>query len=313
MSIPNVVMPWSHNPVAFSADAVTPADAPTGPDAAPVAAALFNAGFVDSAFALVAANPDHEALCALADGWQATRTADAALATMIANGAGVVVPSVSVRDDGAPRFVVYIADSELATLALQQEHGEHGVDSELRLFLDEALRDGDRFIDAAPGDGFAALSAASHAAAVSVIALCSDAALRDALEASAQQSGVDTAITARTGTSLAQVPTAPASSGSTTMLHVGSAAAVAAMLSSVRGALERREIGVVAWRCGRADEVGRDAEALQIAAAVLGLFGFQHFALADGAQGTELVPAESMASNTMIFSLEPGYLTQFAA
>ena len=309
MSMPNVVMPWSHNPVAFSSSAVAAA----GPDVAPIAAALFSAGFADSAFALAAANPDAAALRELAEGWRVTRSADAALAAMIADGAGAVVPSVSVRDDGAPRFVVHIADTAAAATALRTEHGEHGVDSELRLFLDEALRDGDRFVDTAPGDGFAALSAASGAVMVSVIALCADVAQRHSLEASARLSGVEASLTARVDASLESVPTAPAGSGGTTMLHVGNASAVAPMLRGVRAALERREIGVVAWRCGRADETGRDAEALQIAGAVLGLFGFQHFALADGDNGTELVPAESMASNTMIFSLEPGCLARFAA
>ena len=85
------------------------------------------------------------------------------------------------------------------------------------------------------------------------------------------------------------------------------------LLRTVLGALERREIGVVAWRCGRADDTGRDAENLQVAAAVLGVFGFQHFALADGEHGVELVPAEVMASNEMIFSIEPSFLARFAA
>ena len=55
----------------------------------------------------------------------------------------------------------------------------------------------------------------------------------------------------------------------------------------------------------------RDAESLQIAAAVLSVFGFQHFALTQGDDGMELVPADAMASNEMIFSLEPSFLMRF--
>ncbi|HYW52272.1 MAG TPA: hypothetical protein VE861_16765 [Gemmatimonadaceae bacterium] len=309
MSMPNAVLPWSHDPAACSA----PVIAPDGPDVATIAAALFRAGFADSAFALAEANPHDDTLNELAAQWRTTRGADAALASMIERGAGAIVPSVPVRADGSPRFVLQVLDTDAALAAIETEHGEHGVDSELRLFLDEALRDGDRFVDASPGVGFAALSAASGDTAASVIVLCADEAQRDAIETSARLSDVDAAITARVTDSLDEVPTGPAIAGGTTMIHVGGAAAVAPLLSELRGALERGEIGAVAWRCGRADEQGRDAEALQVAAAVLGLFGFRHFALAQGADGIELVPAETMASNTMIFSLEPGFLARFAA
>ncbi len=119
-------------------------------------------------------------------------------------------------------------------------------------------------------------------------------------------------VTASADLALDQV-TFTAAGDASTIVHVGSAGAVAPLLRTVRGALERGEIGVVAWRCGRSGETGRDAEHLQVAAAVLGVFGFQHFALADGEQGTELVPAEAMASNEMIFSIDPAFLARFAA
>lgn len=68
-----------------------------------------------------------------------------------------------------------------------------------------------------------------------------------------------------------------------------------------------------ARRCDCAVSTGRDAEALQVAATVSGLSGFRDLALADGETDTRPVPAESMASRTMLLSLEPDDLTGFAA
>lgn len=313
MSMPNVVHPWSQTPPSFTASLLSggETESPVA-DPAPVAEALFSAGFLASAIALAESSGDPE-LADRAAQWRQVAASDAALAAQIGDGGGALIPSVSTRADGSARFVISAADAGEAVEALALEHGGNGVDAELRLFLDEALRNGDRFVDAAPGAGFAALSAASGAAVASVVVLCESAAHCASIESSARWSDVAGSVTAREGSTLDQVPLAPAIDGASTIVHAGSAAAVAPLLSSARGALERREIGVVAWRCGRAGETGRDAESLQVAAAVLGVFGFHHFALADGENGTELVPAEAMASNEMIFSIEPGFLARFAA
>ena len=318
MSMPEIVHPWSL-PMA-SADRVSLATVVPPPaaesvvtaNAAPVAEALFAAGFVSAAIALADAFSD-AALTHRASGWRDVAASDAALAATIGAGAGAVVPSVAIRADGAPRFMITTTDADAAVRAIEQEHGDHGVDAELRLFLDEALRDGDQYVDAAPGDGFAALSAATGDVAINVIALCDDAAQAAAITASAHWSGVGAQVAASAAVALDQVTLTASSAAASTIVHVGSAGAVAPLLRTVLGALERREIGVVAWRCGRADDTGRDAENLQVAAAVLGVFGFQHFALADGEHGVELVPAEVMASNEMIFSIEPSFLARFAA
>ena len=307
MSMPNVVHPWS-----FTPSTLTERLPDSAADVAPIAAALFAAGFVNSAIALATPSTD-PALHLLAEEWLQTVALDDAVSALIARGSGPLIPSISARPDGAPRFVVQITDAASATRAIAQEHGADGVSAELRLFLDEALRDGDRYVDAAPGDGFAALSAATCGSAVSVIALCDNAQQRAALEASAEWSDAADAITAREADTLHDIAFAPATPGATTIVHAGGAAAVASLLTGARAALERREIGAVAWRCGRADEHGRDAESLQIAAAVLGVFGFEHFALTQGDAGMELVPADAMASNEMIFSLEPSFLMRFTA
>ena len=314
MSMPHIVHPWVTPlaslvevlPTTAVPNAVTPS-----PESGPIAAALFSAGFITSALAIAESSAD-ACVRALADEWRQTVASDAALARIIESGAGVVAPSVAVREDGAPRFVLRMTDADAAAELIAREHGEDGVCAELRLFLDEALVNGDRFVDAAPGVGFAALTAATGTAAVSVIVLCADGEQCAAIEESARWSDASEQVTTRVASSLEAITFAPAMSGTSTILHAGGAAAVAPLLTGARGALERREIGAVAWRCGRADETGRDAEALQIAAAVLGVFGFQHFALAQGANGIELVPAEVMASNEMIFSLEPSFLARFA-
>jgi len=309
MSMPNVTHPWSDTSSALFPELTI---APPATDAGRVAATLFETGFVDAAIAMAEQSGD-ATLQAAAHDWRQRQTSDAALAAMIRQGAGALVPSVSARSDGTPRFVVQFTDLDAASAAISREHGEHGVDSELRLFLDEVLQDGDRFVDTAPGAGFAALSAASGHAAASVIVLCEDSRHRSAIEQSARWSASSDRIVAREGGEVEEIGLAPAVDGATTIIHAGSAAAVAPLLSGVRSALARGEIGAVAWRCGRADEQGRDAESLQVAAAVLGVFGFQHFALADGDGGAELVPADAMASNEMIFSLSPEFLARFDA
>ena len=309
MSMPNVTHPWTDTSSSFVTELII---VPPVADVGRVATTLFETGFVEAAIAL-AEQSGGDVLLAAAHEWRQTQSSDAALAAMIRQGAGALVPSVSLRSDGAPRFVVQIADVAAAANAIVREHGEHGTDAELRLFLDEVLQDGDRFVDAAPGAGFAALSAASGQAVASVVVLCINGVTCRAIEESARWSESSDSIVVHEGSELAGIGLAPAVAGGTTIIHAGSAAAVAPLLSGVRHALERGEIGAVAWRCGRADEMGRDAESLQVAAAVLGVFGFQHFALADGADGAELVPADAMASNEMIFSLSPEFLARFAA
>lgn len=308
MSMPQVVHPWSQ----LSAPILQALPSTATPDSAPVAMALFGVGFVAAAIAAAECSGDPE-LMAQADGWRATQTADAMLADTITKAGGALIPSVSLRDDGSPRFVLRIPDSDAAADAMAREHGVHAVDAELRLFLDEALQNGDRFVDAAPGIGFAALSAASAPVTASVIALCDDEAQRMAISTSARWSGVTANLTVRMLTELGELSLAPAIIRGSTILHAGSAGSVAPMLSMLLPALERLEIGAVAWRCGAAGESGLDGESLQVAAAVLGVFGFQHFALAHGADGAELVPAEAMASNEMIFSLHTAFVERFTS
>ncbi len=313
MSLPDVVHPWSLPSPSFALPSLLEvATTEPVPDCAAAAAALFAAGFTESAQALAAIGDSAE-LADMAAMWRERASADAELARSIALAGGVLVPSLPVMASGSPRFVLSVPDPVAAVDAIRGEFDQHGVQAELRLFLDEMLRSGDRYVDAAPGVGFAAMTAASTSAMISVIVLCDTTAQCAAIDASARWSDVAASVTAREGVTLAELALGPVTTGASTILHAGSAAAVAPLLTTARAALERGDIGAVAWRCGRAGEAGRDAESLQIAAAVLGVFGFEHFALVEGAAGAELVPADVMSSNEMIFSLEPGFMARFSA
>ena len=303
MSLPQMVYPWTQETPAESAANTG------GGQALPAARTLFDSGYVRSAIAIADASGE----LVQADGWREVQAADAALADAVAarSTRDTGVPSVTLAADGAPRFTARAPDTDAALAALAVEHGGNGVDAELRLFLDEALQPGDRFVDTAPGIGFAALSAASSAASPSVLVLCDDELARHAIELGARDSDVAALVTVRPPTVLDAVPTSALATGGTTIVHAGGAADVAPLLRGARRAIERGEIGAVAWRCGQGGDAGLDAEHLQVAAAVLGVFGFQHFALARGDAGMELVPAEAMASNAMIFSLGPTLLARF--
>lgn len=272
---------------------------------APVAEALRAAGFGQAALSVARLVGDERA-----EEWSAVATADAALASLIATHGEVAIPSVQIRDDGVPRFVVCGDDPRALSAHVEAEHGEGGVDSELRLFLDEALRPGDRYLDARPAAGFAVLSAATRTG-VEVIALVEDETAGDALRRSARASGCDAAVTVRYVDD-AQALVAGDHAGAT-VLHAGHAGNVAVLLQAMRAQCGAVPADVVAWRCGSARDADYDAEAMQVAAAVLGVLGFRHFALASGERGLELVPAETMASNTMIFSLGERFLARAGA
>lgn len=76
------------------------------------------------------------------------------------------LPSAQRGPDGAPRFTLQVPFSRLADEAgfalFQQELVGGGVAAEVRCFLDDALRDGDIFVDVDAGWGLASLGAATH-------------------------------------------------------------------------------------------------------------------------------------------------------
>lgn len=217
------------------------------------------------------------------------------------------VPSVNTQADGTPRFRVTAEDVLALAMAAEQEYGAHGVDVELRLFLDEALAAGDAFVDAAPRLGFAALTAATHGAPVSVIALCPDDASARALQQSATQSGATISCATNSTVDHAMLPDLDPTAY--VVLHAGSAAALPAVLAGARNALQAGLIGVIAWQYSPEPE---DAPATHTAQAILDILGFSPFVLADGAEGMELVPAAGVTRHQYTFSLSEAFIARAA-
>ena len=84
----------------------------------------------------------------------------------------VAAESVQRHEDGTARFCVPAALDDPAWAPAADQESDHGVQSEIRVFLDEQLEAGDLVLDLAPGFGFVALSAATapHGAATVLVA-----------------------------------------------------------------------------------------------------------------------------------------------
>ncbi|MFO0093991.1 MAG: hypothetical protein ACK54K_06750 [Gemmatimonadaceae bacterium] len=291
---------------ALHADPAIPA-APLsgGGEVVALADALVAAGYRQSAMALLQADGTPEAqTCAAA--WQRVAAADTRLAERVARSGLPMLPSVQVAEDGTPRFVI-VGTTERLVSACHEEHGPTGVLPELRQFLDEALSSGDVFVDAAPGLGFAALGAATWITPVDVVAATDDAALRDDLRQSACATGCATRIHFADVAEWAPAAIARLADHGLVMLHAGEAAHVAPLLSVGQALLRGDRIGVVAWRCGTPT---RPAEGTEVAAAVLGVLGFRHFALAQRDGIAELVPTDAVATNDYVFSVAPAFIAR---
>ncbi len=104
MSMPNVVHPWSTSPASFITPfpdvIVSSAEPEVTTDVAPIAQALFTAGYQSAAIALAEASPD-EILHGIAAGWRMIVAADAALAEQIGRGGG---RADSIAADAKGRF-----------------------------------------------------------------------------------------------------------------------------------------------------------------------------------------------------------------
>ncbi len=269
-----------------------------------MAEALFGAGYRKAAIALARADGSPEALACL-DAWERVADADAALAARIAQSHAPLLPSVQTTADGTPRFVLVADDADALAGACREEHGATGVQPELRTFLDEALRSGDVFVDAAPGAGFAALGAATCGADATVVVATDDARAAARVRDSARASDcgarvVTTGIDRWESTALAHL-----AADGLVLLHAGDAGDVAPLVAMCRALVRGDRIGAIAWRCGTSAD---EAEGMQVAAAVLGVLGFAHFALAWRDGVAELVPADAMASNDYVFSVSPAFI-----
>lgn len=284
----------------------TPANESTvgGADLVALADALFDAGYRESAMALARRAETPEALACLHT-WQQVMTADASLADRIARSGIPLMPSVHVAD-GRPRFVL-VADAARWATALREEHGPTGILPELRGFLDEALAQGDVFVDAAPGFGFATLAAATSRAAVAVVVATDEDEAAGHVRQSACATGCANRVHFTEPAEWEAATLAQLGETGLVMLHAGDAGNVAPLLSAGRTALRHDRLGVVAWRCGTA---AQEVEGTDVAAAVLGVLGFLHFAIAERDGVVELVPTDAVANNEYIFSVAPAFIAR---
>lgn len=288
---------WAH---AYLADPTDAASAAAQAARTALAELLEHQGFPASAHALVA-ETDADSVKS-----PAASPADAALVAVITSHGAPVVPSVNSTQAETARFYVTSTDMTQLAASAEREFGAHGVDAELRLFLDEALAAGDCYLDAAPGLGFAALSAASCGQPITVRALLHEtsptghASAASDLATSARLTGVD--VRTHGTDDLEDLPFEALAPTAYVIVHAGDAGQVAPLLSRLRQAVRDGVVGAVAWR--------RNTEGEATAAAVLDVLGFTPFALVDGAEGMELVPAEAVSTNDYVLSLTDAFIAR---
>lgn len=288
---------WAH---AYLADPTDAASAAAQAARTALAELLEHQGFPASAHALVA-ETDADSVKS-----PAASPADAALVAVITSHGAPVVPSVNSTQAETARFYVTSTDMTQLAASAEREFGAHGVDAELRLFLDEALAAGDCYLDAAPGLGFAALSAASCGQPITVRALLHEtsptghASAASDLATSARLTGVD--VRTHGTDDLEDLPFEALAPTAYVIVHAGDAGQVAPLLSRLRQAVRDGVVGAVAWR--------RNTDGEATAAAVLDVLGFTPFALVDGAEGMELVPAEAVSTNDYVLSLTDAFIAR---
>jgi len=264
-----------------------------------LAQALLNAGYPESAIAAAEVDGSPEAL-ACVEAWSRLATADAAFAPLVARSRAPLVPSVQLESDGSARFVLTSHDPEALASACRLEHGPHGIQAELRMFLDDALCVGDVFLDLAPGLGFAALGAATSGHDVTVVTAVDNLSAAGPLRESARLSGCAERVIVTTTDQVESIAISHIRGAGLVMLHLGDAGDVAHRVQAVLALHRSERIGAVAWRCGPSDG---EIEGVATAAAALGALDLSHFALAWRDGRSELVPADVAASNEYIFSI----------
>ena len=271
-----------------------------------LAQALLSAGYAESAIAHAEVDGSPEAL-ACVEAWRRVAAADDAFASLVARSGAPLVPSVQHASDGSARFTVTSHDPEALALACQLEHGPHGIQAELRMFLDDALCGGDVFLDLAPGLGFAALGAATCGHDVTVVTAVDDSRAASRLQESAHLSACAERVVITTTDQVESVAISRIRGAGLVLLHLGDAGDVVHRVASVLMLHRSERIGAVAWRCGPSNE---EVEGVATAAAELGALDLSHFALAWRDGRSELVPADVAASNDYIFSVSSAMIAR---
>jgi len=227
------------------------------------------------------------------------------------------LPSMERLPDGAPRFTLDVPFAALAgdgfeTYSLELAGG--GVDRDLRLFLEERLRDGDAFLDVGAGWGFAALAAATlPGRAVRVLALVDDpareAVLRSALPTAAITGSLEALATDAPGQAPPDLLLAdPSPHSGSVFLRVSDPGALPDVLAGSAGLIAAGRLACLAWRC-RPGPDGESAAADRVVLESLSSLGFEHFRVAEDASGCSLDPFTTPSGEGHVFSLSPTCLT----
>jgi hypothetical protein len=115
--------------------------------------------------------------------------ADAALQQRQIAGEMVVVPSLTECAPGVPRFQFGVSEAELGhptVIAFLRDEQDTGAQAELRNFLEQAMLDGDDYIDLDPGAGAGVLSACTMSSG-RMVAVTADAVLQQLIIRNARQ------------------------------------------------------------------------------------------------------------------------------
>ena len=263
------------------------------------------AGALECFRAAAAAGPEHVA----AHGGPATALRP------LPGGRTTPLPSVERLPNGAARFTLAVP---LATLAgdgfeaYSLELAGGGVDRDLRLYLEEELRDGDAFLDVGARWGFAALAAATvPGRAVRVLALVDDAAdealLRSGLASAAITGSLEALTTDAPGRTPPDLLLAdPAPRCGSVYLRVSDARALADVLAGSAALLASGRLACLAWRC-RPGPDGAPVPADALALGSLSALGFEHFRVREGDKGCSLAPFTAPGEGH-VFSLSPAHL-----
>lgn len=239
-----------------------------------------------------------------------------------AAGGTTTLPSVERLPGGAPRFTLEVPFSALAGDGFDRYAAElagGGVDRDLRLFLAEQLRDGDAFLDVGAGWGFAALAAATAPGrSVRVLAVVGDpadaAVLRSGQAEAALTGSLEAVVTERPGETppdLLLADAGPRDGG--VFLRVADARAVPEVLAGSAALIASGRLAALAWPC-RPGADGAATLADRIVLESLSALGFEHFRMAEDAEGCFLDPFAAPSAGGHVFSLAPAYLAaQLAA
>lgn len=303
---------------------IFPLPSPTSIDASTMEAvdraaqALYQNGLCATAEALFerlaeqpGADPVYQHRAALA---REAHRADAAARVALQSGL-VPLPSAQRTATGAPRFVAMLPEDALLDAATEQrfaaELAGDGVDAELRHFLDEALEPDAAFIDFAPAEGLAALSAlTAPKASGHVVVRQQDGAYADALRASATLLSATARLTIATEDTVVDQLAATIAP---TWLHVraGAAADVPAIMAGAISATTTGRLASVLWPlpAGGAPMTPGDTTA----ATVLSVLGFQHFVVGMGPEGIALEPFDGTPrGHALLVSLSPAFVAAHA-